>query len=79
MIVADCEACGGPVLSTEARVSPHPPIEREKFMMGGEFDVLEKQSGYRPDPAYGRGGSWEPPRMLHLRCAPEDVRRRVLA
>lgn len=79
MIVGACEECGGPVLSTEPRVSPHGPIDSAKFIQGGDFGVLLKQAGYEPDSAYGGGGTWKPPRLLHLRCAPEDVRRRVLA
>lgn len=79
MIVGTCEGCGGPVDGAEPRVSPHGPVDPAKFLQGGEFDALEKQAGYRPDPEYGRGGSWGAPRLLHLRCAPEDVRRRVLA
>lgn len=78
MIVAVCEACGGVVLDTQGRVSVHPPIDASQFIGGGEFDVLLKQSGYAADPRYGHGGTWSAPRLMHLRCAPEDVQREAL-
>lgn len=70
-IVAVCETCGGMILDTQPRVSAHPPIDRDLFIQGGEFDVLLKQSGYQPNADYGTGGTWHPPRMHHARCAPK--------
>ena len=72
-IVAVCEACGAPVLSTQPRCSAHNPIDRSAYIGGGEFDALLKTSGYRPNPVYGTGGEWHAPRMLHLRCAGSDA------
>lgn len=68
MIVGLCK-CGRFVLDTQPRASMHGLVDARAFIGGGEFDVLGKQSGYRPDPAYGRGGSWSAPTLRHLECA----------
>jgi hypothetical protein len=59
--------CGEPV--TGPRASAHGPIDPAKYIGGGEFDVLLKQSGYVPNDAYGTGGQWKPPLLMHLECA----------
>lgn len=68
-VVAVCEVCGGLVLDTQPRVSAHGPLNYGAYIGGGEFDALQKQSGYVPNAAYGTGGRWEPPRLLHLACS----------
>jgi hypothetical protein len=59
--------CGKPV--TGPRASAHGPIDPAKFVQNGDFDLLLKQAGYKPNEAYGTGGSWSPPLLMHLDCA----------
>jgi len=67
-IVGVCESCGAFVLDTQGRRSAHAPVDPAKFIGGGEFDVLVKHSGYKSDPRYGHGGTWSPPRLVHIDC-----------
>lgn len=68
-VVSTCETCHKPVHDTDPRVTAHPPVRAADFIGGGEFDVIGKHAGYTPDPRYGHGGTWEPPKLLHLGCA----------
>lgn len=68
-VVSTCEVCGKPVHDTDPRMTAHPPVNPALFIGGGDFDVIAKQSGYTPDPRYGHGGTWNPPKLLHLGCA----------
>lgn len=72
-VVATCGECGAPIKRTDRRVSVHGAVDFRKYIGGGAFDVLLKQSGYVPDGRYGHGGTWGEPMLLHLRCAARDT------